>query len=98
MVDNSSDDPTRNVTIDLTVVDTNGDPLVDQQVILQDRGGTPDDRTGTTGPHGRLRFIESVGPAPCNWLTARVPEYDTEVRLGCYNGNSTLERRISVET
>lgn len=97
VVDNGGDNPDRIVTVDLTVQDESGNPISGAVVVLQDRGGTPDNREGTTGPEGRLRFIEGVGPPPCNSQTVVLPAYDTSVNLGCNEGGTTIERTITVQ-
>lgn len=97
VVDNGGDNPDHAVTIDLTIQDTNGEPVADATVTLRDRGGTPDNREGTTGSQGRIRFIEGVGPPPCNSQTVVLPEYETSESLGCNEGGSTVERTITVQ-
>lgn len=96
IVDNGADDEGRNVTIDLEVVDRGGEPLDSAAIELADRGGTPDDRWGETGSEGRIRFVESVGPPPCNELTVTVPKYGVEHSLGCHNGGKQIEETITV--
>lgn len=96
VVDNGADDPAETVTIELTIQDQNGEPVVGTSVRLEDRGGTPDDRHGTTGPLGRIRFLEGVGPPPCNTQHVVLPEYERFVSLGCNAGGSTVERTITV--
>lgn len=96
VVDNGSDRFERNLYVDLRVVDSGGAPLSDADVLLQDRGGTPDDRLGRTGPSGRIRFVESVGPPPCNRQTVLVPGHDVREFLGCNDGGRRIEREIVV--
>lgn len=96
VVDNSSSDPDETLTVDVTVEDADGTPLEDVLVELQDRGGTPDDRTGRTGPKGRLRFLEDVGPAPCNTQTLKLPDHGETADLGCNNGGTHLEHAFEV--
>lgn len=97
VVDNGNSNSEKNVVIDLTVVDDSGDPVSGIGVKLFDRGGTPDNRSGQTGSAGRLRFIEGVGPPPCNSLSVAVPETDTSMSLGCHNGYKEIQQRLVVE-
>lgn len=97
VVDNGSDDPERMVVVDLHLVQQSGEPVGETEVLLQDRGGSPDDRSGTTGPDGRIRFLESVGPPPCNTQTVIVPAYEVRRSLGCNNGYAEIEERIVVD-
>ena len=85
------------VTVDVKVVDRNGDPVADELVELEDRGGTPDDRTGQTGENGELRFIEGVGGPPCNTQTVLLPDRGQEAGLGCNNGGAELDHVFRVE-
>ena len=97
VVDNSAPDESRNVEIAVTVVDKSGEQVSNVRVKLEDRGGTPDDRYGTTDASGQVRFLESVGPPPCNWLTIRLPEYGVADRLGCFNGKTSVRRTYQIE-
>ena len=85
------------ITVDVEVVDRNGDPVADEPVVLEDRGGTPDNRRATTGPSGRIRFVEGVGPAPCNTQTVKLPERGQSKSLGCNNGGAELQHTFEVD-
>lgn len=86
----------RTLTIEITVVDENGDPVSGVPVLLQDRGGTPDDRQGATGSDGVIIFVEDVGPPPCNTQTIILPDHGVEESLGCNNGGKTISRTLSI--
>lgn len=97
VVDNAGSTPKRTITVDLTVLHESGKPVSGAAVVLEDRGGTPDDRSGETGPKGRIRFLEGVGPPPCNRQTVRLPEFETSLSLGCNNGGKTIEKTILLD-
>jgi hypothetical protein len=54
----------------VTVV-RDGDPVSGEPVRYTDRGGTPDDLTGRSGPRGRVIFLEGTGPRPANCQRVR---------------------------
>jgi len=58
-----------------------GEPVAGERVHYADRGGTPDDPTGRTGPRGRVVFLEGTGPRPAN--CQRVRAGAVEANLGC---------------
>lgn len=97
VVDNSAT-PDRTVTATVTIVDKNGNPVSGERVELEDRGGTPDDRFGSTDTDGKVRFLENVGPPPCNRQTVILPDRGMSQDLGCNNGGVTLEARFEVQT
>lgn len=95
VVDNRGSSPARTLTVDCTVLDRDGDPLGGVTVVLRDSGGGGDLRRGSTDRHGRVRFLEGVGPAPCNRQQVRVPDLGVERDLGCNNGGKRIEVRLS---
>lgn len=95
------DEPTptadsQKVVVDVTVLDEDGEPVADEPVVLEDRGGSPDTRQSRTGPEGSVRFIEGVGPPPCNTQTVRLPQRGKSKSLGCNNGGVRLEHTFQV--
>jgi hypothetical protein len=53
-------------------------------------------RDGRTGPNGWVRFVEGVGPAPCNPIELRLPDDGISRDVGCHNGYEELQEVISV--
>lgn len=95
VVDNAGP-PDETVVVDVRVTDEAGDPVAGVLVELEDRGGTPDDRLGETGPDGRLRFLEAVGPSPCNTQTLKLPAYGRAADLGCNGGGTRLQHQFTL--
>ncbi|PSQ19095.1 hypothetical protein BRD00_02280 [Halobacteriales archaeon QS_8_69_26] len=79
----------------MTVLD-GGDPVVDQPLLLQDRGGTPDTRIGLTDGEGREVFFEGVGPPPCNTQFVELPEREVSREVGCHDGGATESVEIDL--
>lgn len=96
IVGNPDGNPDHLVQVDVTVRDENDVPVEGASVKLEDRGGTPDDRLGTTDTDGQVTFYESVGPPPCNTLTVKIEDEDLEERLGCHDGGTHLEHTFVV--
>jgi len=87
---NASDDDDQNLTVRVRTIDPEGTPVGGVRVRLHDPFGTADTRVGTTDDLGRLVFVESVGPPPCNSLSLALPEHDKYADLGCWNGGVEL--------
>lgn len=84
------------IVVDVQVTDSQGEPASGVTVELEDRGGTPDDRFGETGPGGRIRFLENVGPPPCNTQTVTLPDYGTETKLGCNDAGEEIHVTLTI--
>lgn len=93
-----ADDPPgdQEVRITVTVLD-GGDPVADQPLVLQDRGGTPDTRYGITDDEGREVFFEGVGPPPCNTQFVELPDHGIRREVGCHDGAETASVEIDLD-
>lgn len=98
---NVVDGPATNneIIVNVLVEDLNGDPIEGAIVELEDRGGSPDDRVGTTDTDGRIKFIEGVGPPPenCQTLKLKLMGMDRVKNLGCRNAPATVSATFQVD-
>lgn len=79
-----------------------GEPVAGERVRYADRGGSPDDPAGRTGPRGRVIFLEGTGPRPANCQRVRAGTavadlgcnheaiFDVRFRLG--DGTASIDR------
>lgn len=91
------DDPDHRLRLEVTVVD-DGSPVADETVVYHDYGGSYDRLEGTTDDEGRLVFVDSMGPAPCNPVEVEVPAHEAVADVGCHNGGKTVSERVDVAT
>jgi hypothetical protein len=97
---NVEGDDSEEARIDITVVDTSGNPIEGALVELEDRGGSPDNRLATTGSDGQIRFVEGTGPPPANCQTAklRLEGGGTQsADLGCSGGGESSSYTFQVD-
>lgn len=94
VVDNGVDDPERNLTVAVQVLE-DGEPRGETTVVLADQSGG-DQAEGTTDGQGRLRFVEAVGPPPCNPIRLSLPAADGTHDVGCHNGGKTVSAELDV--
>lgn len=90
VVDEGSSDEARNLRVELAVLNESGDPAADTEVRLNNREND-DPPVGRTDANGRVTFVDSVGPSPCNDIVVLVPSLDVSEALGCHNGGKTIE-------
>ncbi len=83
------------VEVVLTVLDQQQQPRPGTAVELIDRSGD-DVQRAETGKRGQVRFVEGVGPAPCNELRAKLPAFGRTVDLGCHNGGEIVTETVTV--
>lgn len=97
IVDNSTDNPDfHNVTVNLTILNSDGLPIPGVLVELEDRGGSPDDRSGRTDSDGKIKFIENTGPSPPNHQTIKVPSHGITRDLG-WNNSATFDLEFELD-
>ena len=87
------------ITVNVLVEDLDGQPIEEAVVELEDRGGSPDTRSGATDTDGRIRFIEGVGPPPenCQTLRLRLKAMDRVKDIGCRNSPATVNESFQVD-
>lgn len=81
------------VVVAYVTVLRDGQPATGARVRYADRGGTPDDLTGRTGPRGRVIFLEGTGPRPANCQRIRAGEVAAD--LGC-NHEAIFDVRLDL--
>lgn len=95
VVDNSGNSADQTVTVNITVEDSNGNPISDTEVFLFNSGTY---RSGYTGQAGRIQFLEGVGSqsSDCNsfYVMAWKDSHHEWELLNCYNGGESVTKTL----
>jgi len=87
----------RNLRVEVSVRTEAGEPAANTVIRLNNRANS-DPLTGHTGADGRIVFVDSVGPPPCNSVALSAPEHGVTESIGCHNGAKTVEATLEVPT
>lgn len=94
-IGNADPDSSHTVTVEVTVRDENTIPQEGIEVKLEDTSGG-DELLGMTDTDGKVRFLESAGPPPCNRMSLSLTNSGLEEDLGCHNGGTRLNHTFVV--
>lgn len=85
-------------TVEVVVVNEDGDPVADELVRLIESGtASPSRPEGRTADDGRLIFHEGTGPPPCNTFHIKLPERgEQRQRAGCFNNGDETSVQFTV--